>query len=295
MTLTDTQRRSVGEHSATGGGTITGSGTTSLTITGSLSQVNSDLGTLSDTDGTAGSDTITVSASDSFGNSATQQTIAVTADPVNGNDSVSLSGNNHTVTLGNGNDSVSGSGTTNNDTVTLGGGNDHVSLTGNNNTASLGGGNDNVSLTGNNETASLGNGNDTVTVSGTGETITAGTGNDTFTLGASMTTLTMHGMHDTVSVNGGTDTITDTLGGGDKLQLQIGASGGTVGISNFGVANAVVSLVHALASGLGWSTPAEIAAHVTSDGHSSELSLGSHGSIDFVGVTGLTAKNFQIS
>ena len=40
MTLTDTN----GVLSATGaGGAITGSGTTSLTITGSLAQVNSDL------------------------------------------------------------------------------------------------------------------------------------------------------------------------------------------------------------------------------------------------------------
>jgi len=41
--------------------------------------LNSDLATLSDTDGTAGSDTITLNASDSLGNKATQQTIAVTA------------------------------------------------------------------------------------------------------------------------------------------------------------------------------------------------------------------------
>ena len=56
-----------------------GSGTTSLTITGSLSQVNADLATLSDTDPSSGSDTITLTAKDSFGNSAQQQTIAVTA------------------------------------------------------------------------------------------------------------------------------------------------------------------------------------------------------------------------
>jgi hypothetical protein len=66
-----------------GGGTITGSGTNDLVIKGTLSQVYSDLGTLTDTDGTAGSDTITVTATDSFGNSATQQTIAVTANRQN--------------------------------------------------------------------------------------------------------------------------------------------------------------------------------------------------------------------
>src|SRR4029077_8722139 len=54
-------------------------GTNSLTISGAtLSQVNSYLGTLSDTDATAGSDTITLNATDGFNNSAAQQTIAVT-------------------------------------------------------------------------------------------------------------------------------------------------------------------------------------------------------------------------
>ena len=56
---------------------VTNSGTT-LTITGSLSDVNTDLKTLTDTNGTAGSDPITVSASDSLNNSATSQTIDVT-------------------------------------------------------------------------------------------------------------------------------------------------------------------------------------------------------------------------
>src|SRR6266566_1042582 len=73
-TVTDTN----GVLSATGG-VQSNSGHT-LTFSGlSLATLNSDLGTLSDTDGTVGSDTITLNASDSFGNSATQQTIAVTA------------------------------------------------------------------------------------------------------------------------------------------------------------------------------------------------------------------------
>ena len=67
-----------------GGGTIasTNSGHT-LTIVGTLSEVYSDLGTLTDTNGTAGSDPITVKATDSFGNAATQQTIAVTVNHQN--------------------------------------------------------------------------------------------------------------------------------------------------------------------------------------------------------------------
>ena len=74
MTLTDTH----GNLYATGTG-VSGSGTNSMTVTGSLSQVNSDLSTLQDADGTAGSDTITLKATDSLGGSATQKTIAVTA------------------------------------------------------------------------------------------------------------------------------------------------------------------------------------------------------------------------
>ena len=41
--------------------------------------MNADLATLSDTDPSSGSDTITLTAKDSFNNSAQQQTIAVTA------------------------------------------------------------------------------------------------------------------------------------------------------------------------------------------------------------------------
>ena len=83
-TFTVTLSERQGKLSATtsaegGGGSISGSGTTSLTITGTLSQVNADLGTLSDTDPSSGSDTITLTAKDSFNNSAQQQTIAVTA------------------------------------------------------------------------------------------------------------------------------------------------------------------------------------------------------------------------
>jgi hypothetical protein len=74
VTLSDT----AGRLAASGSG-LSGSGTTSLTISGSLAQVNADLATLTDTDATAGSDTIILGASDSFGNSATSASIAVTA------------------------------------------------------------------------------------------------------------------------------------------------------------------------------------------------------------------------
>ena len=60
---------------------MSGSGTNSLTITGSLATVNSDLATLSDTDATTPSDTITLNAVDSFGVAAAPQSIAVTVTP----------------------------------------------------------------------------------------------------------------------------------------------------------------------------------------------------------------------
>ena len=79
VTLTDTSGDLSANTLATGGGgTITGAGTTDLVISGTLGQLNADLTTLTDADATAGSDTITANATDSFDNSATTQTIGVT-------------------------------------------------------------------------------------------------------------------------------------------------------------------------------------------------------------------------
>ena len=91
-TFTVTLSDSAGVLSATtgatgGGGTITPSnGGKTLTIAGTLSQVNADLTTLADTDATTASDVISVSASDSNGGSAGPASIAVT---VNGAPSIS--------------------------------------------------------------------------------------------------------------------------------------------------------------------------------------------------------------
>ena len=70
-TLTDTH----GVLAASGGSWDSSDHT--LTISGSLSALNTDLATLTDTNGTAGTDNITMTATDSFGNRATQ-TIDVT-------------------------------------------------------------------------------------------------------------------------------------------------------------------------------------------------------------------------
>jgi hypothetical protein len=82
FTVTLTDSHGVLSASAVGDGdTVIASGTT-LTIAGSLSDVNSDLATLTDTNGTAGSDPITLTASDSLGASAAPQTVAVTVHDV---------------------------------------------------------------------------------------------------------------------------------------------------------------------------------------------------------------------
>jgi hypothetical protein len=65
--------------STAAGSTVTGSGTTGLTISGTLVEVNTDLGKLEDTDATAGADKISLTGSDSRGNIGGTTTIAVTA------------------------------------------------------------------------------------------------------------------------------------------------------------------------------------------------------------------------
>jgi hypothetical protein len=63
------------------GGTQSNSDHT-LTISGSLAAVNADLATLSDTDSTAAADSITVNATDSYGNSATSASVSVAVTPL---------------------------------------------------------------------------------------------------------------------------------------------------------------------------------------------------------------------
>ena len=78
VTLTDTN----GHLSCMGTGTITGSGTNSITFTGTMSQVNHDLSVLKDRDTVAGADSIQITATDlTAGISATPVSIAVTVTP----------------------------------------------------------------------------------------------------------------------------------------------------------------------------------------------------------------------
>jgi hypothetical protein len=136
----------------------------------------------------------------------------------------------------------------------------------------------------------LGSGHDNIT-SG------AGSGGDSFTLDGSFASLILQGSNNSVLVNGGSTTIWDTVGGTDALHLEIGPRGGSVGITNFSATDGVLALVAAMASNLGWTTPGQIDAAVTSDHHGgSLLSLGSQGSVDFAGVapSSLHASNFKI-
>lgn len=57
-----------------GGGAVTGSGTNNVTISGTLAQVNADLGTLTFTSGTAGSDTLAMAVTTNAGGSANAST-----------------------------------------------------------------------------------------------------------------------------------------------------------------------------------------------------------------------------
>ena len=84
-TLTDSNGLLTANTSASGGGgTITGAGTTSLTIAGTLTQVNADLSTLTDNDSSLAADSIAVNANDGRGGVAVQQsiTVSVNAPPV---------------------------------------------------------------------------------------------------------------------------------------------------------------------------------------------------------------------
>jgi VCBS repeat-containing protein len=81
FTVTLTDSHGVLSANTVGDGDMAIVSGTTLTITGSLSDVNSDLATLTDTNGTVGPDPITLTATDSLGSSAAQQTLAVTIQP----------------------------------------------------------------------------------------------------------------------------------------------------------------------------------------------------------------------
>jgi serralysin len=250
VTLADTN----GLLSATGTG-VTGSGTTSLTISGSLATVNSDLATLSDTDATTPSDTITLIAVDSFGVAATPQSISVTVTPgqtftlTTGKDTVAGGAANNTIiaktaTL-TATDNING-GTATNTLALQGGGTFNLAapatltniavitaqegagttaqtvtlragLNATVNVASAGDVSPTITINGaaNSDVINLGSGNDTVTL-GAGETVNGGGGNNTFKVASA--TL------GNVTINGGTkgtNTLSVTGGGTATMGASI--------------------------------------------------------------------------
>jgi hypothetical protein len=205
-----------------------------------------------------------------------------------GNATVTLHGNNVTVLGQDGTVAVTGT-STNFDHVRLGNGPDSVSLAGSHNTITLGNGNDAVALGphSHNDTVTVGSGHDTIT------TAASDTGN-TFRLNGSTASLVLHGTNNKVFISGGTDAITDSPSQSDALKLQVGASGGTVNVSNF-AAGGVVDL----ASDLGFSSGAAAALALTNDGHGGSMLTFANGlgSIDFKGVPlgTLHADNFKVT
>jgi hypothetical protein len=255
-TFTVTLKDTTGTLSATGTG-VSGSGTTSLTIAGSLATVNSDLATLSDTDAKTPSDIITLNAVDSFGIAAATDSIAVTVTPLPGV-TFSLTTGKDTFTGGAANDTIIAKTNTltSGDSVTGGTGTNTLELSGGGtfnlaapttltntalitaqegsgttaqtvtlraglnatvSVASATGGGITITGAANSDIINLGSGTDTVTP-GTGETVNSGGGKNTFNVAAA--TLA------NVTVNGGT-TGTNTLNitGGGTATMGVGITG----------------------------------------------------------------------
>ena len=97
-TFTVTLSDEYGILSASGAG-VSGDGTKSLTFTGSLAQVNTDLGAVTDTESGFASDTLKVTALDSVGNSATAESTAVTVSQALSQTIYDHSGDSDTITL----------------------------------------------------------------------------------------------------------------------------------------------------------------------------------------------------
>jgi hypothetical protein len=248
-TFTATLSDANGLLSATGTG-VSGSGTTMLTITGSLSQVNADLATLQDTDSTLPSDTITIKASDSLGNSATNATIAVTVSSSGGQTFTFTTGVDHFVG-GSANDTFVAASKTlsKGDTADGGGGTNTLELMGGGTfdladpttltnillvTATEGAGSAKPTITlrnGLNVTLDLASGTGGsagATIKGANDSsiINLGSGKDTVTVGSANETINGGSGEDTIEVNA--STIDAKINGGTNaktvLELTVGGT-----------------------------------------------------------------------
>ncbi|MGD0634250.1 MAG: hypothetical protein ABSA13_08235 [Beijerinckiaceae bacterium] len=205
--------------------------------------------------------------------------------------------------------------------VSGGNGNNTVTETTNDTIVALGNGNNTISAGGLGDLVSVGSGNNTISGGNGSETITAGSGQDTITLGGTRNNVTLNGStgtvsggqgNDTVLANGGQDTLSfggsgssATLNGtiaasimdlGNALRINIGSGTQTDTISGLGSTD--TSGVVDLKNGVGgYTSVTAIVDALHSDGHGGTiLTLGTTGSIDFVGIapSQLHASNFAV-
>jgi Ca2+-binding RTX toxin-like protein len=150
----------------------------------------------------------------------------------NGNDWVTISGQDNVVGLGSGNDVVFGGSWVGGDFVSLGGGSDNVAIFGTGDTVEAGNGKDTVVIgfTAGHDTVVLGNGNDIVSVGGTGDTVILGNGNNWVGGTQGMAFIATGSGNDVIAVGGAYNTV--NAGGGYNVIF------GGVGHDTFVLANA---------------------------------------------------------
>lgn len=146
-----------------------------------------------------------------------------------GNDNLTVTGNENTITLGDGSSTAVMTGT--NNTINAGNGNNKLSSVNGNNTINVGSGNNTIGLQGNNNTATTLNGNNTFNVNGDTNSITT-QGNGTYNITGSDNTIdsqngngnyTIKGNENTISATSGTQKLNIT-GNSNEYSLTSGVS-----------------------------------------------------------------------
>ena len=179
----------------------------------------------------------------------------------NGNDLVTIAGQDNVVGLGSGNDIVFGGSPAGGDFVALGGGWDNVAIFGTGDTVEAGNGNDAVSIgfTAGQDTVILGNGNDIVAVGGTGDTVILGNGNNWvggtqgmafISTGSGNDVIAVGGSYNTVNAGGGNNVIFG--GSGHDTYVLADAGQGFDAITGFQLTNGDLLNVDAALHQAGW-------------------------------------------
>ena len=201
------------------GSALAGSGTSAISVSGTLSQINSELATLSFTAGsTAGNGSVTVDVWDQGGVEATK--------------SVGVSITNPVATISIAASDASPVETVSNAVITATAGNHMIFISGTGDTLTATGGTETVQAYEGHNTITTGSGNDTIRFAGSGNVIDAGGGNNRLLDSGSNNTLVL-GSH-----SGYDDIYGYTLQNGDKFDLrsllvQTSWKGDTASIGNF--------------------------------------------------------------